>query len=320
MAASRAPAASTPSAAASFTNMKGDLDAIGAHCQMEYCHILDLLPFYCDSCGGAFCLDHRTKQAHKCSKVGDEVAKPVEDDSSNPNPNPKPSLYNHDQQCFEPSCKILIDTARMPINHCTTCNRDYCLKHRMEEDHNCKNLKPPGARPKTMIQEQREYGMSAIAKLRSWSANKMAEDSKKKKSMFGISLGRSSKSAAAEELVKVNQLKKTAKGDASIPQNKRVYLNVEASADTTKAKVPTGKFFYNKEWTVGRVLDVAAKALQVENVNNRGEDEEDKLRVFHLQGGRLLKFSEKIGAPCANGNTIVLLRGVGAGDPDLIDL
>jgi len=190
----------------------------------------------------------------------------------------------------------------------------------MGEDHDCKNLKPLGARPTNVLQQQRERGLSALAKLKEWSANKLAEEKKKKKPTFGISLGSRGSSEAAKALVAMNELKKAAKGDASIPQDKRIYLHVEASADTTKAKYPTGKFFYNKEWTVGRVLDVAAKALQVENVNNRGGGDVDKLRVFHVQGGRLLKFNEKIGNPCASGNMIVLLRGVSDADPDLIDL
>jgi hypothetical protein len=163
--------------------------------------------------------------------------------------------------------------------------------------------------------------MSALAKLKQWSANKREEDAKKKKEKPGLfGLGKKTTSATAQAQAQVNTLKKAAKGDASIPQDKRIYLYVEASADTTKAKYPSGKFFYNEEWTVGRVLDVAAKALQVENVNNRGGGEEEKLRVFHVEGGRLLKFSEKIGTACATGNMIVLLRGVGAGEPDLIDM
>jgi hypothetical protein len=45
--------ASTPDE--SFTVMEGrDLEAIGAHCQMEYCHVLDFLPFRCESCRGYF--------------------------------------------------------------------------------------------------------------------------------------------------------------------------------------------------------------------------------------------------------------------------
>lgn len=189
----------------------------------------------------------------------------------------------------------------------------------MQEDHDCKNLKPLGARP-SIINQQRERGLSALAKLKQWSANKRAEDVKKKSSSSkpGLFSGLKKTSAASQAQVELNALKRTAKGEASIPQDKRVYLYVEASADTTKAKYPSGKFFYNKEWTVGRVLDMAAKSLQVENVNNRGGGEEEKLRVFHVEAGRLLRFQEKLGESCVSGNMIVLLRGVG--EPDLIDL
>jgi hypothetical protein len=174
-----------------------------------------------------------------------------------------------------------------------------------------------------MLQQQRDKGLSALGKLKIWAEKKRAEDARKKsgKSKSGfLGLGSTSGNAAREALAKANELKKTAKGDASVPQDKRIYLYVEASADTTKAKYPTGKFFYNKEWTVGRILDMAAKSLQVQNVNNRGGGEEEKLRVFHVEGGKLLKFSEKIGTLCKTGHMIVLLRGVGSGEPDLIDL
>ena len=108
-------------------------------------------------------------------------------------------------------------------------------------------------------------------------------------------------------------LKKTAKGDEKIPQEKRIYLHVEASSDTITAKIPKGNFFYSSEYSVGRVLDLAAKSLQVSNINNISESEEDRLRIFHVEGGRLLEFGEKLGQSVATGNTIVLLRGVGAG-------
>jgi len=65
-------------------------------------------------------------------------------------------------------------------------------------------------------------------------------------------------------------------------------------------------------------LDEAARSLQVQNVNNQGMDEKDKLRVFHVEGGRLLDFSEKLGSAVVSGNRLVLLRGVGPAVPDLI--
>lgn len=46
--------AATPFSAtpASYTEMKDDIEAIGSHCQMAYCHVLDFLPFRCESCKG----------------------------------------------------------------------------------------------------------------------------------------------------------------------------------------------------------------------------------------------------------------------------
>lgn len=73
--------------------------------------------------------------------------------------------------------------------------------------------------------------------------------------------------------------------------------------------------FFNKSWSVGRSLDVAARSLQVENVNNRGGGEDDRLRVYHVEGGRMLDFGEKMADAVRDGNTIVLLRGIGPPPP-----
>lgn len=99
-----------------------------------------------------------------------------------------------------------------------------------------------------------------------------------------------------------------------------MYLHVEAEATTTTSKVPKGTCFYSKEWSIGRVLDSAARSLQIQNLNNQVQGEEDKLRVFHVEGGRLLEYSEKLCTAVQTGNTIVLLRGVGPAVPDLIVL
>jgi AN1-type zinc finger protein 1 len=186
----------------------------------------------------------------------------------------------------------------------------------MREDHDCAKLTPLGAKP-TALQSQREKGLAALEKLRAWGASKKAAATPKPSGFLSKVTSRTS--AAKANLAELNKLKASAKGDDKIPQESRVYLYVEASADTTKAKYPSGKFFYNKDWTVGRILDMAAKALQVENLNNRGGGEEERLRVFHVEAGRLLEFSEKVGQSCQTGNTIVLLRGVGPPIPDLIE-
>lgn len=257
-----------------------------------------------------YCLDHRSETAHSCPNAGAWARARAARDRSTYTPSPKPSLLTHESQCSEPSCKTLINTALVPGVECASCNRSYCLKHRLRESHDCAKLTPVGARA------SKEKGLNALAKLRAWGQAKQ-------KSMASTTSSSSSApkpQSAAARVRATADLKKNAKGDAKVPLEKRVYINVEASADTTKAKHPTGQFFYSADWSIGRILDLAAKSLQVENVNNRVEGEEDKLRVFHVEGGRLLDFSEKLGTAVKTGNTLVLLRGVGPSVPDLIVL
>ncbi len=121
------------------------------------------------------------------------------------------------------------------------------------------------------------------------------------------------KQSAAAQAQSLATLKRTAKGDDKIPVEKRVYLFVEAASDSVTSKLPKGSFFYSTEYSVGRVLDLAAKSLHVENVNNRSDSEENKLRIFYVEGGRLMEFGEKLGQSVKTGDTIVLLRGVGPG-------
>jgi predicted nucleic acid binding AN1-type Zn finger protein len=289
-----------------------DVDNIGAHCQMPYCGLLDFLPFRCESCHGKFCLDHRSETAHNCAKAGAwaraRAGHTAASSTTSSAASSKPSILNHEKQCADPACKTLIETALTPGVHCDTCNRKYCLKHRMREDHNCANLIPLGARTSSASKTW-DKGMTALGKLKAWSRTKL--DSPQSTSGASSTATASKKRGRPSPVASLNALKATAKGDASVPPAQRVYVFVEASADTTKAKFPTGRFFYARAWSVGRVLDAAAKALQVENVNNRVQGEAERLRVFHVEGGRLLEFSEKVGDAVQNANTLVLLRGVG---------
>ncbi|KAK5107995.1 hypothetical protein LTR62_008889 [Meristemomyces frigidus] len=308
MAASRIPELSQDATYSAMQLSQDDVDAIGARCQMLYCRQLDFLPFKCESCKGKYCLDHRSETAHECKNAGAWARRRAQaqqtDITRAYTPSPKPTLLNHEQQCADPSCKTLINTPLVLGIQCDKCNRSYCLKHRFTNQHNCEKLTPLGARPAG--QTQREKGLAAFEKLKIWGATKRAALPKAPVS--------SSKQAAAARVQEMANLKKTAKGDAKIPMEKRVYLYVEASSDTVASKQPKGTFFYNTDFNVGKTLDLAAKSLQVSNINNRSDSEEDKLRVFHVEGGKLLGFSEKLAACVQTGNTIVLLRGIGPGE------
>ncbi|MCJ1375704.1 hypothetical protein MMC20_006941 [Loxospora ochrophaea] len=297
----------------SFTTMDKDVEAIGSHCQYTFCNQLDFLPFRCESCKGTYCLEHRTESSHKCAHAGAWAAarrkKDAEAAASSTNTG-KPTLLTA-TQCSHPACKTYINTLSSVGVGCQTCNRQYCLKHRLREDHDCTKLTPLGARPASSSQAQNlEKAKAALGRLRVWGKEKAAASP--------VLNPKPKPSSAAGRAVALNELKRTAKGDEKIGAEKRIYLHVEAEAATTQSKFPKGAFWYNKDWSVGRVLDEAARGLQVQNVNNRGGGEAEKLRLFHVEGGRLLEFGEKAGDVTANGNTVVLLRGVGPAVPDLI--
>ncbi|KAI1176811.1 AN1-like zinc finger protein [Nemania sp. FL0916] len=290
-----------------------DAMLIGKHCELAYCNQLDFLPFRCQSCSKTFCLDHRTEDAHKCAKKGVWAERKRQQQLSRPAAGEGKRMRDYVSQkpCAATNCKTTIGTPLVPGVHCTSCNYDYCLKHRLREEHDCANKIPVGARPSAVGEQTR----SALAKLRAWGSAK-----KEQAQAIGTrALPKPKPTSASARLVAVNNLKKTAKGDAKLAPEKRIYLYVEAEAETTTAKNYKGQFFYSKDWATGRVLDAAAKSLQIENVNNQSSAERDKLRVFHVEGGRVLEFNEKIGSAVASGNTIVLLRGIGP-PPDLIEM
>jgi predicted nucleic acid binding AN1-type Zn finger protein len=328
----------------SYTSMSSaDVEAIGAHCQMPFCHQLDFLPFRCESCRGNFCLDHRSETAHSCAQAGawarqrrerEEAARGGSSGVRTPVA-PKPNILHHESQCAQPSCKTLIHTSLVTGVHCDKCKRDYCLKHRFGQDHDCAKLEPLGRKPGSAAATQKERGLAALEKLRLWGASKKSSSSSTSTSTPSSSKASPSiptssflpqskaKQSAAAALAATTALKRSAKGDPKTPPEQRVYLYIEASSSSGSQQPRKDTFFYAKSWRIGRILDVAAKSLHIENVNNRVEGEEEKLRVFWVEGGRLLEFSETLeGAKVKDGQTLVLIRGVGVGmvgTPDAID-
>ncbi|KAI9795018.1 MAG: hypothetical protein M1816_000038 [Peltula sp. TS41687] len=320
----------------SYSSMdKADVEAIGAHCQSPYCRQLDFLPFRCESCRGTYCLDHRTETSHQCPKAGAWAAArrqnsiggggggaKTSSSSSSSSSSNKPSLP--ESKCAATPCKTMINTSRNLGVHCSSCNRHYCLKHRFRDDHDCAKLIPLGARPSTTttLTNNAQKARLAIAKLKAWgsgSGSGSGGSSRDKQSPFS-SLRASSKPKPPNPITALNELKRAAKGDPSLGPDKRIYLHVEAASVSTDTQPRSTPLYFNKDWSIGRLLDAAARSLQIPNVNNHGGGEDDRLRVFHVEGGRLLDFGETLNDVVRSGNTLVLLRGVGPPQPDLIDL
>ncbi|KAL2121260.1 hypothetical protein VTJ04DRAFT_5287 [Mycothermus thermophilus] len=305
-----------------------DASLVGSHCQYAPCNQLDFLPFKCQSCNKTFCLEHRTEDSHACPQAGAWARRKREQELARLGAGAgrrmqDPVTGSRSRPCAADDCKTTIGTALHPGVHCADCNRAYCLKHRLREDHDCANKPPIGARATSAAEAAAaaaEGARSALERFKLWG---LAKKQKAKDSLASASLGGSGSAkkpqSKAAQMVAVNALKKTAKGDAKLPPEKRVYLYVEAEAASTKSKIPKGEFFYSRDWKVGKLLDAAAKSLQIPNLNNQSDAEQDRLRVFHVEGGRLLEFNETVGDVLQSGNTVVLLRGVGP-PPDLIEV
>lgn len=297
----------TPPPNESFTQMANeDLESIGRHCQFEYCGQLDFLPFRCESCRSTFCLDHRSETAHKCPQAGAWARRRNGPTSENQPPPVKPSIYNTNQ-CYHVSCKTLINTLKDPGVRCPNCNYEYCLRHRLREEHDCAKITPRGARQGNGITPN-ETIKSMFARVRGWGAEKTAQAT----SGNILPKPKPKPNSAAARAVALNTMKKSAKGADGVPADKRLYLHTVGTADTQAAEPPSGDFYFDSRWKVGRVLDDAAKRLRVENLNNRKGGEDDKLRIFHVESGEFLEFADTIGGGgLKQGDTIVLLRGAG---------
>ncbi|GKZ21429.1 hypothetical protein AbraIFM66951_006176 [Aspergillus brasiliensis] len=306
---------STPSPSTSKqTEPDADLDAIGSHCSLPTCNQLDFLPFRCPNCKGTFCLEHRTETAHKCANARISSPSPstttsTSTSTSTSHQQQKPNIYTADQ-CAHVSCKTLINTLTDPGVRCDQCRKEYCLRHRLREGHDCRavvNNNSRTGRGGAAAGGGADTLKSMFAKMRSWGKQPTSSSSS---TSSGSGSGRKPPSRA----VQVNTMKRTAKGDNNVPTDKRVYLHVVGTSETTNKPAtdpPRGDFFFDERWKVGRVLDDAARRLQVENVNNRGGGEEEKLRVFHVEGGVFLEFGDSVGGKVKSGDTVVLLRGAG---------
>ena len=292
-----------------------DLESIGHHCEYEYCHRLDFLPFKCDSCKQTFCLDHRTETAHKCSHAGEAAAakrKRLQQSSPHTqlatqtgtlnggytlagshihrNDNQKPTVYNSDQ-CSHPACKTLIHTLKDQGIHCQNCNRDYCLRHRLGEEHDCSKLTPLGPARTGGLQTPQEALRSMFSKVKGWGGGGSAAGVQppRQQQTTAASTKRSSTSTLAASglgsvlksgfsasvkakvtsisattpspnrgrggsaIIQINELKRTAKGDASIPADKRLYVHVTGPAEADAKSIstvstsepPSGNFFFD---------------------------------------------------------------------------
>ncbi|XP_028392304.1 AN1-type zinc finger protein 1-like [Dendronephthya gigantea] len=222
---------------------------VGKQCSVSSCKQLDFLPFTCNDCSAIFCLEHRSTTSHNCPGNGEAQETKS---SSHELSREKSSTV---ECCFE-GCSVRDLTPVL----CDHCRREFCLRHRHQPDHSC---------PK--YEEQKKSASEAMApKLRIV-----------KKEKTGRGGARSDSRAAKVALMK---MKLHAVGDASTPQEERVFFSILLPKESMEQKPKP--MFFSKKWSIGRIIDQIAKTYKLKNENNQQTSK--KLRLFEKSSERQL--------------------------------
>lgn len=132
-----------------------------ARCADDHCRMIDFLPFKCAQCGLNFCKDHywehiETSEACKL-KDNQAVVCPICKERLNPRPgeNPNVTWARHEPYCRGkpkkqnvcpvPGCKEKLTITNK--YQCGVCKVTFCMKHRLPEDHPCKEVRKPKSQP-----------------------------------------------------------------------------------------------------------------------------------------------------------------------------
>lgn len=260
---------------------------IGDHC--SFCNDLDFLPFTCDGCGNIFCQNHRKPDGHNCSH----------------------KLKKQEQSLAKPASMISITPTKYtrPVSAPTTGRR---------LGNSPAGTPPPTNAKSTRDTEKNNNNMAALAKLKSlWGTNKSStptlssssSSSSSSSNLFSNwkkpSLSAQLRTTRAQELKLLNELKKTAKGDAKIELSHRRYLYLESAA--TGKKVPV---YYRDDIITGKLLDKAAEALNINLRTMNSSATEGKMALYLTRMEKFLPYNEKLltvlGGAIKDGDTLML--------------
>jgi len=136
---------------------------LGKHCHHGSCKQLDFLPIKCDACEEVFCPNHVRYDIHRCvSSYKKDIQVPVCPLCNKPVPVNRGELPDikvgehidrfcqsdpavaqrqvYANRCSVKGCKR---KELVPIT-CSSCRLNYCLRHRIEIDHDCKGFENTG--------------------------------------------------------------------------------------------------------------------------------------------------------------------------------
>jgi len=157
------------------------------------------------------------------------------------------------KQCAYPGCH---NREHYETLLCGPCGNTYCLTHRHQDLHKCPKLTAPGPVKRGNAAASRLLDMLAEKK-----ANKAAAAASQP------AKPRSEKEQAAANM----RLKMRAKGDATVKEHNRFYLEVLFPNETitgTPLEMKPLSLWFDMNWTIGRVLEKIAAQSGLENRNH----------------------------------------------------
>lgn len=202
---------------------------IGQHCSLDGCNQLDFLPFECDACLRIYCLDHRGRTAHGCTDVGSWKGN-------------EPRKHLPSYQCSSTDCS----KAELIQIICNCCLNQFCVAHRLPEDHQCSASGNTASVTKAVHS-------TTYAKV----ATTYAKVARPKKTM-------NPKQQSLAAKVALIKLKQKAAGDDNIPLEYRVFFSIKRPEHGEDLLT-----FVSEKWTFGQLLDKAASASGLNNTNNK---------------------------------------------------
>ena len=229
-----------------------ELPDVGQHCSLPDCNDLDFLPLICNLCQEVFCKLHSSYDSHNCPKWS-----PSSVDTTT-------KTFSVAKHCCQLSGCDNSETVEI---RCPKCAKNFCMKHRIEADHQCE-VRPGDYMPKTA------QLVSQIL------AGKAKPPDHQPKAASGAKSVKSQKTQAKVHLMKI---KGKAVGDKSVALPDRVYFQVILPGGSGDKSV-----FVSKKWSLGKAVDNMAEHCRV--ATKRGLDKLQVLRKsdnLPVNGGKL---------------------------------
>lgn len=196
-----------------------EFSELGKHCSFDNCNLKDFLPLKCKYCARVYCKEHSSLIIHNCNASIDKnealgQLEPLQ-------------MF----KCSFNDCK----TKELIEFKCEFCKLCFCCKHRLQLDHQCKELP---------VQESK----------------KEAPKAKQIEFNFEIKKNVSEKNTALQSKLILMKMKQTAQGPTGLPDQYRFYAFIHYA----NSKKP---FYLSIEWPIGRCIEFLASKLNISSSN-----------------------------------------------------